>query len=85
MSTQTEVNVKDLEHRIGKLQKNLAFVSPSSSLETSDLFQIIHWPGWTTLIDVEDAGQILEAMDKQAVAMRSMRDTLERHVKARAR
>jgi hypothetical protein len=82
MATQPKVDVKDLENRIGQLQKNLAFVGQGSTVDASDLFTIIHRPGWTTPQQVALAGQILEAMNQQAVAMRGIRDALENHVKA---
>lgn len=80
MATQSKVDVKDLEDRISQLQKRLAFVG--QGLTTSELFTILHRPGWTTPQHVELAGRMLEAMNQQAVAMQGLRDALEDHVKA---
>jgi hypothetical protein len=78
----TQSNVKDLDNRIGQLQKNLAFAGQGSSMESSELFTIIHRPGWTTPQQIALAGQMLEAMNQQAIAMKGIRDALENHVKA---
>ncbi len=82
MEAQPKIDVKDLEHRIGQLQKNLAFVGQSTTTDASELFVLIHRPGWTTPQQVAVAAQILETMNQQAAAMRGLRDTLEKHVKA---
>ena len=82
MEAHPKIDVKDLEQRIGQLQKNLAFVGQSPASENSDLFTVIHRPGWTTPQQVAVATQILDTMNQQATAMRGMRDTLEKHVKA---
>jgi hypothetical protein len=82
MEPQAKIDVKELEHRIGKLQKNLAFLGQGPSVEASELFTIIHRPGWTTLPEVAVATQLLDAMNQQAVAMQSLRDALKEHVKA---
>lgn len=76
-----KVDLKNLEHRAGELQKNLAFIGQSGNNDTSDLFKIIHFPGWTTILDVEVAGHILDSMNQQAAALRGMRNALEAHVK----
>lgn len=83
MEAQSKVDTKDLENRIGELKKKLTFVNESSgSGETPDLFTIIHRPGWTTLVDVQIASQLLDAMNQQATAMGAMRDALHKHVQA---
>jgi hypothetical protein len=82
MATQTKADVQDLEHRIGQLQKNLAFVGRGSTADASELFTIIHRPGFTTPQQVALAAQMLDAMNQQAVAMRGIRDALENHIKA---
>ena len=82
MEAQAKIDVKDLETRIGQLQKNLSFIGQSPTTSASELFQIIHRPGWTTPVQVTLAGQILEGMTQQAAAIRSLRDTLNSHVTA---
>jgi hypothetical protein len=82
MEAHPKIDVKDLEHRIAQLQKNLAFVGQSPTTDTSELFVVIHRPGWTTPQQVGVATQILDTMNQQATAMRGLRDTLEKHVKA---
>jgi hypothetical protein len=84
MKPQPTVDTKDLQQQIGLLQKNLAFVGQATNSESSDLFRIIHQPGWTTLQDVALARQIIETMNQQANALRGLRDTLETQVKASA-
>lgn len=81
-TTQTKADVKGLEQHISQLQKNLAFLGGGSSSDSSDLFTIIHRPGWTTPQQVALAAQILEAMNQQAVAMKGLRDALNAHVSA---
>jgi len=82
MEAQPKIDVRQLEQKIGQLQKRLAFVGEKPSQDSSELFKIIHRPGWTTILQVELAGQILEAMDHQAQAMRGLQDALASHVKA---
>ena len=83
-SQQPKVDLASLEKRIGELQKNLAFVGQSSNLDSSQLFKIIHKPGWTTVQDVALATHILEAMNHQAMAMQGLQKTLQAHVEDRA-
>jgi hypothetical protein len=78
---QSKVDFGNLDKRIGEVQKNLAFVGQNANLEASELFKIIHHPGWTTPQQVEIANQILDAMHQQAGAMRGLRNALEAHVK----
>ena len=77
MKPQPSVDTKDLQHQLTQLQKNLAFVGQNPSSESSDLFRIIHQPGWTTVLDVASARQIIETMNQQAIALKGLRDTLE--------
>lgn len=81
---QQKVDLTTLERRIGELQKNLAFVGQGSNPDSSQLFKIIHKPGWTTVQQVALATQILEAMNHQAVAMQSLQKTLQTHVEETA-
>jgi len=82
---QTKVDVGSLEKRITELQKNLAFVGQSTNASSSDLYQIIHHPpGWTSIAQVEIANQLLDAMNRQATAMRDLRNVLDAHVKQSA-
>jgi len=76
MEAQRKVDTKDLEKRVSDLQKNLA------GTDSPTLINIIHRPGWTTIIDVELAAGILEAMNQQALALSRMRDSLQKHVDA---
>lgn len=85
MEAQQKIDTKNLDKRIADLQKNLEFVSGPSGGDSSELFKIVHSPGWTTLVQVELAANLLEAMNQQATAMRGMRDTLRKHVEASAR
>jgi hypothetical protein len=82
MEPQAKIDVKDLEHRITELQKNLGFVGQSPSASASELFTIIHRPGWTTPQQIALATQVLDAMNHQAIAMKQLRDALDEHVKA---
>ena len=82
MKPQPAVDTKELQQQITLLQKNLAFVGQTANSESSDLFRIIHQPGWTTVVDVALAHQIIQTMNQQAVALKGLRDTLETQVKA---
>jgi len=78
---QPKTDLGGLDKRITDLQRNLAtLVGQSSNVETSELFKIIHHPGWTTPQQVELASQILESMNQQAAALQGMRNTLQAHV-----
>ena len=77
---QVKVDFGHLDKRIGEVQKNLAFVGQNANLETSELFKIVHKPGWTTPQQVELATQILDTMNQQANAMRGLRTALEAHI-----
>jgi hypothetical protein len=81
---QPKVDFVHLDKRIAEVQKNLAFVGQSANLETSELFKIIHHPGWTTPQQVELATQIVDAMNQQASAMRGLCNALEAHVRESA-
>jgi hypothetical protein len=81
---QPKIDVGNLEKRVTELQKNLAFVGQGNNTETSELFKIIHHPGWTTVAQVELAGHLLDAMNQQAAAIRGLRNVLEAHVKESA-
>jgi hypothetical protein len=78
---QSTIDLGNLDKRVAEVQKNLAFVGQHANLEGSELFKIIHRPGWTTPQQVEIASQILEALNQQAVAMHGLRKALEAHVK----
>ena len=77
---QAKVDLASLEKRIGELQKNLAFVGQGPNPDSSQLFKIIHKPGWTTVQDVALATHIIDAMNHQATAMQSLQKTLQAHV-----
>jgi hypothetical protein len=81
---QPKIDVGNLEKRVTELQKNLAFVGQGGSTQSSDLFTIIHRPGWTTIAQVELANNILDAMNQQASVLRGLRNVLESHVKESA-
>jgi hypothetical protein len=85
MKPQPTIDTKDLEQQITLLQKSLTFVGQASNPEASELFKIIHQPGWTTLQDVALSHQIIDAMNQQAVALKGLRDTLETQVRAAAK
>lgn len=85
MEAQRKVDTKDLENKIAQLQKNLAFANQSSAGNKSDLVNIIHRPGWTTLADVQMASQLLDTMNQQATAMQGLHDALQKHVEATAK
>lgn len=82
MEPKRQVETRDLEHKIAELQKNLSFVNQPSGSDSTDLLKIIHFPGWTTLRAVNLAGQMLDAMNQQAVAMEGIRTALQEHVQA---
>ena len=82
MEAQPKIEVKELEQRIGQLQKSLSFVGEKPTQDASELFKIIHRPGWTTPQQIALASQILDAMNQQAKAMRGLHDALSSHVKA---
>jgi hypothetical protein len=82
---QPKIDVGNLERRLIELQKNLAFVGQSNNSEASELYQIIHHPGWTTVAQVELANHLIDSMNQQATALRGLRNTLEAHVKESAR
>jgi hypothetical protein len=82
MESQMKTNTKDLEQRLVSLQKNLAFANDSSGVDSSELFKIIHRPGWTTPVQVLVAGGILDAMNQQAAALRGLGEALQQHIDA---
>jgi hypothetical protein len=82
---QTKVDVGNLEKRVAELQKNLAFVGQASNTTSSDLYQIIHHPGWTTPAQLEIATTILDTMNQQATAIRGLKNVLDSHVRESGR
>ena len=85
MEAQKKIDTKGLEQKIASLQKNLGFLNDSAGANSNALFTIIHRPGWTTILQVEVAAQLLDAMHQQAVAMSGLRDVLQKHVDASVR
>src|SRR5437764_6705649 len=77
---QPKIDVQNLEKRLTELQRNLSFIGQGQNAENSELFKIIHHPGWTTVAQVELASNILDAMNQQANALRGLRNVLESHV-----
>ena len=77
---QAKIDLGNLEKRVNELQKNLAFVGQSTNADSSELFKIIHRPGWTTIAQVELATQLIDTMNQQAAAMRGLRNALDKHV-----
>jgi hypothetical protein len=82
MQTQQEVNTKELERKVITLQKSLAFVNEGSGGDSSELFTIIHRPGWTTLRDINLAADMLDSMEKHGVELRALKQKLQKHVEA---
>jgi hypothetical protein len=77
---QPKIDLGKLESGIAQLQKTLAFVGQNPTTDSSDLFTIIHHPGWTTVVQVELAQSLIDTMNQQAVALRGLRNVLQTHV-----
>jgi hypothetical protein len=82
MQTQQEVNTKELESKVIALQKSLAFVNNGSGTDSSELFTIIHWPGWTTLRAVTAASELLDEMEQHGAQIHALKQKLQKHVEA---
>jgi|HubBroStandDraft_1064217.scaffolds.fasta_scaffold671875_1 hypothetical protein len=82
MQTQQDVNTKELESKVIALQKSLAFVNDGSGTDSSELFTIIHFPGWTTLRAVNEASELLSAMEQHGVELHALKQRLQKHVEA---
>ena len=82
MDAQKKIDTKDLEHKIAALQKSLSFVNDGSGPNSNTLFQIIHRPGWTTILDVAAVAQILDSMNHQAAALNGLKDSFAKQVEA---
>jgi hypothetical protein len=82
MQIQPDVNTKELESKAIALQKSLAFVNDGSGTDSSELFIIIHRPGWTTLRAVNEASDLLSAMEQRGVELQALKRRLQQHVEA---
>jgi hypothetical protein len=79
MQIQPDVNTKELESKVIALQKSLAFVNDGSGTDSSELFSIIHRPGWTTLRAVNEASDLLSAMEQRGVELQALKRRLQQH------
>jgi hypothetical protein len=78
MATQ---HIDDDDHHIDDLDRRLRDLSASyrslgDDSDFLDLFQIIHHPGWTTLIDVFFMNTLVEAAERSADDARHLRKAL---------
>jgi hypothetical protein len=58
--------IKQLATRYEAACEALNAAVPHSSASESEFFQIIHRPGWTSLVDVQHATDVLEVFEQQA-------------------
>lgn len=67
-------DIDALEIQIKKLQEKLAELSDGKDLE--ELFRLIHWPGWTTPIDLAFVTGTLTHLTGQVETMIYLKNTL---------
>ena len=67
-------HVDNLDRRLRDL--SASYVSLGDDSEFQELFQIIHRPGWTTVIDVFFMNVLVDAADRNAEDARRLREAL---------
>jgi hypothetical protein len=75
MPTAVEDGVKKVEKRYTDVHQKLKGLAAESDTN-SEFWKIIHTGGWTTIIDVNYAAGILEAVTLHAQAIESLKRTL---------
>lgn len=76
MANVSHDEIKRLAHRYDQLRKNLQGLGGSTDSTQAEFFQIIHRPGWTTVLDVALANHALDALQHQMAAIEKMHETM---------
>jgi hypothetical protein len=73
--------IKQLESQIREVHKQLRNLGDENSSGATELFRIIHNPGYTTVLDVALATAQLESVQAQLRALTSMMQSLQQGAK----
>ena len=76
MANVSHDEIKRLAHRYEQIRKSLQNLGGSHDGMQTELFQIIHRPGWTTVLDVALANHSLDALQHQTAAIEKLHDAL---------
>jgi hypothetical protein len=68
--------INRLAQRYEQIRKSLQNLGGSSDGSQVELFQIIHRPGWTTVLDVALANHSLDALQHQVAAIEKLHEAM---------
>lgn len=77
MAANVDANkIKHLDTQLKQVFKEISGFGNENDNTNTELFRIIHNPGWTTVLDVALATSIVESMQTQVKALMGMRQAL---------
>ena len=76
MANASREEIQRLAQRYEQLRKNLQNLGGNTDGSKTELFQIIHRPGWTTVLDVALAHQSLDALQHQVAAIEKLHEAM---------
>lgn len=68
--------INRLAQRYEQIRKSLQNLGGSSDGSQTELFLIIHRPGWTTVLDVAMASHSLDALQHQVAAIEKLHEAM---------
>ena len=68
--------IQRLAQRYEQIRKGLQSLGGNTEGANTELFQIIHRPGWTTVLDVALVHQALDALQHQAAAIEKLHEAM---------
>ena len=76
MSHVSREEINRLAQRYEQIRKSLQNLGGSSDGSQVELLQIIHRPGWTTVLDVALANHSLDALQHQVAAIEKLHEAM---------
>jgi prefoldin subunit 5 len=76
MANVSHDEIKRLAQRYEQIHKSLQSIGGKTDSSQTEFFQIIHRPGWTTVLDVALANQALEALQHQLAAVEKLHEAM---------
>ncbi|HEX3154838.1 MAG TPA: hypothetical protein VHV32_09445 [Candidatus Angelobacter sp.] len=76
MSNVSREEIQRLAQRYEQIRKGLQNLGGNTDGANTELFQIIHRPGWTTVLDVALVHQALDVLQHQAAAIEKLHEAM---------